>query len=725
MNAQQSRAFRRPQVAALFATAMLLSFVACSGGGTASTPTFSLQFVDPNESLDLNGGDKVIVHGSNFIAAKVARVLFGDGNPGFGLTVLSDTEIEITVPPSPSGNPGPVNVEVETLNFGTRGIFAGYTYADDGGGNTGPPVPQTIVPTNYTATGAESFTISGTNLGPSGGQIIVDFAGIGAVQATVSLDGQFARGNAPVAVGIPPATPIQVTVNNQGQGAEVPTRVNYNYLAPTSWVVGFQEGAGNASLPVRVGNGMAVVATSGTDALWGNGNDSLWLITGPPLASAVVDLFALQPAAVRRLDANNSVPIALDSDTVCIYSPGPDGIAVTGDEVVLVVSGLQTATPVVRPPLAVAFLSPAPLARISSTRIATTSRGTGTALQDELRFVTVNAGVPALSATRRDIGLTDLSALAGRLNRSIPFTPDGDTVFVFSVGLPASGVRVFGDSDDRIWRHVVSTGVTTWTSAPFLLDTPNALSPTRLVAPAKGVATVSVNDNLAIYDHSGVTFSAPTYITTGSLVQTGAGAMRPIIAPLGNGNVVLPLGPPNLPPGGANDRIGVFREDGAGGFTQLNLNLAGRPLMTPLGDGSLVVFGRGVDLAPGTFDDRVLHIKADGGSFAEFAGAPLWMHGTLAASDETRVFAVGAGIDLLYGSGDEELLVFQAKSLGSGVASATLPLSHSGFIVRAGPAQARTRFVPVGPGWGLMQSPGFGPTAAFLRISNRVIVVNY
>jgi len=726
MNAFQTRAIRRPLSTTFVAAAMALSFIACSGGGDGTTTRLIVQTISPAESVDLDGGETVVITGRNFIEARIARVIFGDGNPGFRLKVISDTRIEVTVPPSPSGNAGTVNVDVESLDLGTRGVVGGFTYVGDSG-PTGPPVPQTITPTNFTATGAESFTIGGTNLGPGGGQVNVNFVGIGLVQATVSQDGTLATGNAPVSQGVPVAAAIQVLIDNQGQGAEVPTRVNYNYVGVTSWLVPFQEGSGNSSLPVRVQNGMAVVATSGTDGNWGNpvgtGNDSLWLITGAPLASAATDLFATQPSAIRRLNKNNSVPVAMDDDTVCVYSPGLDGTPLTNDDVVLVVTNLQSATPLVSQ-VPVPMLTPAPLARISSTKVAFTTRGTGTGGQDELRFIDLSGGVPALMSTRVDIGLTDVNILAGRAHRSIPFSPDGDAVFVLALG-PPGGARVFGDTNDFVTRYVLSTGETTTVQTWLLLDLPVALSATRLVAPVSFMANPpNADDNLAVYDYSGGTFARTLY-GVGARVQTGG---LHIMATLGGAHVVLSHGGISGLPGGLNDQLAVFRDNGAGGFTKLDLNLAGRPLFAPLGDGSLVVFGQGNDLAPGTDPDRVLHIKADGASFAEFAGAPLWPQGTLAATDGTRVFAIGAGADHpLYGSGNEELLVFQTKSLGSSVAAATLPMSPPvGYRVFASPsqlAQARTPFVPVGTGWGLMQSPGFG--AVFSLGTDRLLVVSY
>jgi len=731
MNVQQLLASRRPRAATLIVAALLAATLGCSGGGGGdSSSTFTLQFVDPNASADVNGGDTVVVHGTNFLAARVARVFFGANNPGFGIKVLSDTEIEVTVPPAPSGNAGTYSVEVETLEFGTKGLFRAFTYADDGGGTTGPPVPTTIFPTSFTATGAESFTISGTNLGPSGGQVDVIFEGVGLVRATVSQDRQFATGNAPVSQGVPIATPILVTVDNSGQSGPVPTQVTYNYAAPSSWLVPFQEGAGNTSLPVRVGEGIAVVATSGTTANWGNvagtGDDELFLITGPPLTAGLVPLFgnAGLPASQRRLDSNNSVPVAVDSDTVCLYSPGMDGIALTGDEVIIVVSGLQSTPPTVRV-LPVPNLTPAPIARISDTQIAFTTRLTGTAAaQDELRFASINSGVPTLSGARTDIGLADGRATVGRGYRSIPFSPDGDAVFVFTLH-PGGGTRTFGDSTDLLTRYQLSTGAVAQTPAPFLHDTPIALSATRVVAAAQSVASPpNPDDKLAIYDFAGGSFTT-TYMGVGARIQTLG--LRTIVA-LGDGHVALAHGGANQTAGNADDQIAVFRDDGSGSLTQLNVPLAGRPQMTPLGDGSVVVFGPGGDLFAGTLDDRAILLRANGSSFAEFPGAPTWGQGTLAAVDSTRVFAIGTGPDAPnYGTGNETLIVLQAKAVGLGIATSLLPMSGAlGYFVNAAPsqaAQARTPFVPVGSGWGLMQSPG--TTNAFSSAGNRVLIVSY
>jgi hypothetical protein len=695
-------------------TGLVFLIAACSGGSGGPPAKFTVTSVTPNSSADANGGEVVTITGTNFKAARVAQVIFGTGNPGFNFKRLSDTELEVTVPPSPSGLPGTVFVDVVSLEMGTRGVPGGFTYAG-GGGPTGPPEPETITPTTFTATGAEKFTIGGKNLGPGGGTVDVEFLGVGRVRATVSADGKFAIGNAPITAGVPPTVASQVMVDSAGQTAPVPTQVSYFHLPPVVRGLGYQEGNGNASQPVRVADGLAVMATSGPDPTWTNGNDSLFLVVGPPFTGPPVDLLAAQAAGMRNLDPNNSIPIALDSDTICVYTRGPNPAPANGDETILLITNLQGTPSVVA--LAAPLATQVPIARISSTLVAFTVGGTGTNGQDQLQILEIVNGVFVPNPVNRvDIGYVDGTATRGRANRSIPYSPDGDTVFVFSLGLTGT----LSTADDSLARHVISTGFTSIAQTPLAVTAPVVLSPTRAVAPVSGSVLIpaSANDQLAAYD-----FITPNPTTT--LLDTGsrvnAGAVRPMVK-LGDSSVVLSLGGPGL---GSPSKVGVFVDDGTGGFTQTNLDLSGRPHFVRLLDGSVILFGPGAGGAPGTPDDRTMHVPAAGLPFQDFFSPPLWSQATLATSDDTRAFAIGDGLDGFTTTGDEKLLVFQSKSLGTPASASTLPMATGLNVpVRSVVGAGRTSsFVPVGPGWGLMQSPGRNGT--FNNADDPLILVYY
>ena len=161
----------------------LILIAGCGGGGGTAILRFVLLALAPTTSLDLNGGDVVTITGTNFQAVRVASVRFG-GQPGFNLDVESEETLTVVSPPAPGGVAGPVTIEVISLEAGSRFHPIPFVYV----ATMGPPVPNTIFPNVFTPTGAQSFTIQGSNLGPSGGTATVLFAGIGSVTAQVSLD---------------------------------------------------------------------------------------------------------------------------------------------------------------------------------------------------------------------------------------------------------------------------------------------------------------------------------------------------------------------------------------------------------------------------------------------------------------------------------------------------------------------------------------------------------
>ena len=727
MNALVTRAARLALLGGLFA-----AFTACSGGGGGgSAPTFTLTSITPDESPDLDGGGIAVIRGTNFESARVARVLFGDGNPGFGIDVKSQTELWVTIPPSPSGNPGPVTVEVESLDRGIKALFAGFSYGDGGGGGpTGPPVPTTVTPTVYTPTGAQRFTIGGSNFGADGTVVSVRFRNVGSVEGTVAAGGTLVRGNAPIVASLQvPQIPVQVFVKVGQFEAAAQTFVSFSYFPPAPVAgISFLEGRANASLPVRVANDKAVVATS-TNVAWRDGNDDLVLITVDTLTNTVTtkSLLTGQAPGNRNLDLYSSSPIGLDNDTICVATVGPDRVPFSGDETILIISNLGSPTPTVSPPVAAPFIARAPIVRISGTHIAfntvgtgALSNGPGTTRSDQLWVYQIANGalVPGGPAPV-DIGLIDVVAfpppMALRTLKALPFSPDGNAVFVYSRG-PALNNSGFSDGDDMITRFDIAAGTSITTVMPNLLAKPVALSEARIVAPAKAFPGFDV---VSVMDFAGGVATSSS-VSTGTFVNITATHQ---IAALKDGNFVMAIGPDGQPALSAANRIGIFTDDGFGAINVNTISVAWKPLLAPLGDGSVMVFGPGPDNAAGTPFDRTFHIAANGAPSLDFSSALSWLQlpsmGLGAATDDTRAFALGRG-DLSWFNGDEVLHVFQARSIGQPIDATTMQLSTGPL----GPVHNTVPFVPVGFNWGLMLSPGRnGPN--WNQSDDRVILVYY
>ena len=138
------------------------------GSSAAPSNDFTLTGVDPNRSLDLNGGERVEISGTNFEDLEVAGAFAGTISFGaaiaFDPEVMDDNTLEVTVPPAPGGLPGVVSIEVRVDGFPTRVLSGAFTYQ----GLSGPPVIDSIFPTTFTPSGAEQFTIQGSNLGLDG-----------------------------------------------------------------------------------------------------------------------------------------------------------------------------------------------------------------------------------------------------------------------------------------------------------------------------------------------------------------------------------------------------------------------------------------------------------------------------------------------------------------------------------------------------------------------------
>jgi len=682
-----SSKFMRAPVA--LCVAAMLSASGCGGGGGSSPLTFTLLSVVPAVSNDLNGGDSVTITGTNFVTVQVAAVTFG-GAPGTNLNVLSETQLTVTTPPAPGGSPGPVTIEVTSLKAGAKSLIAAYTYV----GPAANPQPQTISPTQFTATGAESFTIGGANLGTPGGTVNVTFQGVGTVTAQVSGDATLATGNAPVSPGAPPTGPLAVTLDTGVAQANVPTPVSYGYTAPAALGLPFQT-AGNASRPQRLAAGFAVACSAGLDAGWGTADDEVVIITGPPNPMAVTPVRRANGSPVGYLSAANSIPAVLDPNNVCVYSIGPDKLVASPDDRIVLVSSARTAAPVVTDHLAPG-LNSAPVKAISATRVAATIAGPdglrNTA--DDLLFILTFSGTSS-TAQMSPVPIGPIDTTPGPGNFSIPLSPDGNTIFVLTGG----GNGTLGDSDDSLIRFTISTGVQQAINTPFFLQRPVALSATLAAAPGAGPNGVfgDLDDELSVVSHNGTSLVRTPLPLQGMGLSTAA--VR-TMARLGATGLAVPTKGPDGIANSSDDVVMVTTNPGGG--TLLQLPIQGRPLLVPLGSGGLLFFSPGPNLLVPDGDETILHLDATATTAVNMATVPLWNQASAILSDADRAFAVGNGPDGLPATGDEQLLVYQSRALGQTADGSTLPLAPALFPVAAG-----TLFSPIGPGWGLAQSPGF------------------
>jgi hypothetical protein len=667
--------------------AALFLVAGCGGGSDAPARlTFTVSAVVPNVSTDINGGDVVTVQGTNFLAVNIFNVTFG-GDPGvIDLNTLTDTSVQVTTPPAPLGNPGVVIVEVMSIDAGSKFVPGDYIYV----GTSGSPMPQTITPTTLTATGAEDFTIQGTNLGPSGGSVNVTFAGVGTVQGTVSLDSTLVTGRAPVSFGTPPMVPVTVTLDTGTQTADVPTAVNYDYAAPVAVTAGWQV-ANGASRPVRLDNFSAVLCTS-ADNTWGNANDDVLILRGPSSPTATRVTFG-SGASVGYLDPNNSIPVVLDANTICLCSVGPNGAfdgptTVIPDDRIILITNAQT-TPVVTPFVLGTALVPAPLGRVSSTRFAILDAGVdntpGTA--DDM----VQVSDAAFTMAAFPVAFLDITA--GRTNFSIPFSPDGNSVFVMSAG--PNGTP--NDGDDMLTRYLLSTTVMTATPVSFAQTRPLAISPSLLVAPGGGAGGVFglAPDDLIVITATPFALNAPIMHQLPMPLDTTA--VVPL-APLGTGGVVLPIQ-------GVSPVLAF--SDPVGNNSAL-VSLTGTPLLAPLGSGDLAVFAPGT-VAPG--DELAIRLLGDASTFQNFAAVPTLNQATVALTDADRAFGVTA-------AGGGTLTVNQTRALGALTDTSFLPVA----LPPAAPISGAEPFVPIGASWGLVQSPG---TVGFGSGTEAILVVRY
>ncbi|HEX5136609.1 MAG TPA: IPT/TIG domain-containing protein [Planctomycetota bacterium] len=684
-----------------------LLLAACGGGGGGGgggPATFTVTAINPAVSVDLFGGDLVTITGTNFATAGVQNITFG-GAAGTNRTIISETELTVVTPAAPGLQAGAVDVVLISSFGGTLQVPDGYTYANSA------PNPQTIAPTTFSPTGAEPFTISGTTLGPLGGQVTVVFHGIGSVTADVSANGTQVTGRAPVAPGVPPIGAITVTLDTGSAQVDVPTTVGYTYSSPFAVVGAPFQTAGNASQPVRLADGYAVLCTAGANGTWGNADDEIRIVTGPPNAITIgsVSPRGSPGAQVGYLSATSSIPAVLGPDTFCVYSVGSAGAGF------FVVTNARTS------PVADFIIYPqmnvAPIAAIGPARVAFVSSGVDNVFGpfgappanqgDEL--VVGDLSLAAVPVTMAPLLVPAApfadTSVTGLGNFSIPFSPDGDTVFVMGAGPDA----VRWNGDDTVLAHVMSTGTTSALfPARFLIGRPIAFSTSLLAGPGVGPNGLAGggDDALEVFTYTGGAWTGTPYLL-GQTVNTAAAVVT--YARVGNG-IAVALAAPNA--------LRLYTNPATGAATTLPFN--GTPLLAPFGNGGLMAFGPGPNLVPATGnDDEALHINATISSIDPFSIIPNLIQNVAPLSDGNRMFAVSPGPDAAFLTGDDTLEIYQSLALGQAGSACQLPLA----AMPTAPVNGALPFVPIGPGWGLLQSAGID--GAFGNIDDQLILVQY
>ena len=180
---------------------------------------------------------------------------------------------------------------------------------------------------------------------------------------------------------------------------------------------------------------------------------------------------------------------------------------------------------------------------------------------------------------------------------------------------------------------------------------------------------------------------------------------------------------PMLPtPGDDDDEIRVYTDPLAGTFSMLLQ--PGTPVLAPLGSADLLILGPGGDFLPLTGNETVSRLAADTLNQRLFVQAPQGNQAIAPGIDNDRGFVVAAGADATLNTGDETLIVHQTLALGAAIDSSVLPM---GLGVGGGtPITGAESFVPVGPGWGLMRSPGSDvPIPVFGNGNDIVLLVRY
>jgi len=403
--------------------------------------------------------------------------------------------------------------------------------------------------------------------------------------------------------------------------------------------------------------------------------------------------------------------VVLGPDTFCVYSVGAVGPGVW------LVTNARTAP--VADFIPYPGINAAPLAAIGPARIAFMAAGpdlvfgpvTGAPLPanqgDDLVIMDFNLGVTppiALPPVRVPGIVADIST-TGPGNFTIPFSPDGDTVFVMDTG--PDNVR--WNADDAILAHTVSTATSsTPFNAPFLLGRPIAFSTSLVVAAGVGANGLAGggDDTLEVLTYTGGAWTRTPYL----LGQTVAAATAlNTYARVGNG-IVVALTAPNA--------LRLYTNPAAG--TATTLPFFGTPLLAPFGNGALMAFGPGPNLVPTTGnDDEALHINTTITSIDPFSIIPNLLQNLVPLSDGDRMFAVSPGPDGAFLTADDTLEIYQSAALGQARSVTQLPLA----VMPVAPVNGAQPFVPIGPGWGLMQSAGLN--GAFGNIDDQLVLIRY
>jgi len=705
-----SNQFRR--AASVCAIGLLLA--GCGGGGSGGSGAITIQLfsLSPATSLDLNGGEVVEVNGARFEQVQILLVTFSDRPSTSTPVVLDDGTIRVTAPPAPLGQPGPVTVEVTYLTDDAQrkaGLVGAYTYVAP----NLPPSPQSMTNTNFTPSGAESFFIVGTNLGPPNGTQRIRFDGIGFVTGTVSPDATQIAANAPITLGAPPSSLVDVFIAPIGESEiKVPARADYSaWMQPMPLPLPNQA-AGNASRPVRLSDTVAVLCTSGGNATWGDGDDDVVLIFGPNPSGVT----SIRPGgiSVGFLDAKNSIPAVLDGDTLAVYSVGPDGFVGTPDDNIVLITQATSPTPTVTP-FGLGPLAAAPVVAISATSVAVPTAGSDTVFgnaDDDLRILNVS-GSTFTPGPAPVVGPVDQSGGYG--SASIPFSPDGTNVFILSVGL--NGIR--RDFDDMLVWVNATTGASRAVKAPFLHRTPIVLDssgPILLAAPAgSGAAPGGVNDQLSVFTFTlaGTTLTRVDHPLNTRLLTGSPRAF----ARVGTGMIAVATAGLDKIVNSGDERILVFSDPVAG--TSSPISLPGNSVLATFGSGELALFSPGLDFLPGGGDDSSLRLDAAATGTTPFNPVVSWPLKLAPFTSGTRVFLVGRGNDGTANTGDEVLIIHQTLAIPAGLSTILLPLATGA----SAPASTSQHFVPIGPNWGIVQSPGFDKT--FRSLDDQLLIAMY
>ena len=187
-----------------------------------------------------------------------------------------------------------------------------------------------------------------------------------------------------------------------------------------------------------------------------------------------------------------------------------------------------------------------------------------------------------------------------------------------------------------------------------------------------------------------------------------------IAARLGSRGVAVATLGPDFPALSGDEELQLFLD--ISDLISVSRAAPGRSVLAPLGSGSMLVYGPGLDLTPGGGDDQAWHLDASGG-FNPLGPAPFWPQTRLPATDQDRGFAMSPGPDGAWGTGDETVVVHSGAVLSSGISASVLPATTGS------PVTVLSRLIPVGPSWGLVQSPGVD--GAFMTGDEQLVVVRY